>query len=72
MYNVSPVSSTFGNDVNEAFGTTAFQTLVNSGADAAAIRRKIEEIRRGPSALNGADRNRASEESSRVALHFVN
>ena len=68
MYNVSLVSSTFGNDVNEAFGTTAFQTLVNSGADAAAIRRKIEEIRRSPSALNGADRNRASEESSRVAL----
>ena len=68
MYNVSLVSSTFGNDVNEAFGTTAFQTLVNSGADAAAIRRKIEEIRRSPSALNGADRNRASEGHSRVAL----
>ena len=68
MYNVSLVSSDFGNDVNEAFGTTAFQTLVNSGADAAAIRRKIEEIRRSPSALNGADRGRASEESSRVAL----
>ena len=68
MYNVSLVSASFGNDVNEAFGTTAFQALADSEADAAAMRRKVDEIRRRPNALNGADRARASEESSRTAL----
>ena len=52
MYNVSLVSASFGNDVNEAFGTTAFQTLANSDTDAASIRRKVDEIRRRPGALN--------------------
>ena len=68
MYNVSLVSSSFGNDVNEAFGATAFQTLADSDTDAASIRRKVDEIRRRPGALNGATRARASEESSRTAL----
>ena len=68
LYLVSLVSSSFGNEVHEAFGTAAYQALVDAEADAAAIRRKVDDIRRRPNALNGSDRSRANEEHSRTAL----
>ena len=68
IYNVSLNSSSFGNDVNEAFSATALQSLVDDGVDAVSIRRIVEDIRRRPGALNGATRARSSEESSRSAL----
>ena len=68
IYNVSLNSSSFGNDVNEVFSATAFQTLVEGGVDAVIIRRIVEDIRRRPGALNGATRARSNEESSRNAL----